>query len=121
MSFLSLLFISSCTSGYLLRPRVSRELFVNLVGVPFFLNPYGVDVQCHPISFSDFALLGLLGSDACQFLLCCLFAGVFCLLCFSHELIFQSADVVIGFVDFFVGLSPDRPCWQPFQSHFPVY
>jgi hypothetical protein len=48
---------------------------------------------------SDFALLGLLGSDACQFILCCLFVGVFCLLCFPHELILQSADVVIGFVD----------------------
>jgi hypothetical protein len=31
MSFLSLLFISSYTSVYIRRPRVSRELFVNLV------------------------------------------------------------------------------------------
>jgi hypothetical protein len=56
---------------------------------------------CNVILFHfDVALLGLLGSDACQFLLCCLFVGVFCLLFFPHELILQSADVVIGFIDF---------------------
>jgi hypothetical protein len=97
MSFL--LLISSYTSGYLLKGRVCHvtlqylevwppskglSLPLELPQCLFLIFFKSIWCCCAMSSYfiSDFALLGLFRSDACQFLLCCLFVGVFCLLCF---------------------------------------